>query len=730
MGAMSDDRGRSLAYLSRVPVDRVKGFGPSSVAALAAAGIESVTDLLLHTPRRYLDRTTVLPIAQAPVGEEVTVIGVVESIRSYRARRGMEITEAVVADDSGRLKIVWFNQGFRARQLPKGTEVALSGKLERRKGRLEMKVPAVDRLGQAEQLTTGRVVPIHPTVPDVKPWTLRRGIHNALVRSQPIDDPVPLRIRRHNGLVDRAAAFAAIHFPEAAEQVVAARRRLVYDEFLRIELALAVTKRLKEETAVGVAHDAAGHLRRRFVEALPFPLTGAQERVIAEIGDDMAKGHPMHRLLQGEVGSGKTVVAVAALLTAVESGHQGAVMAPTEVLATQHYLGITELIAEAGLEPSPRDGSGTGSLFGQVEGPSVSVALLTGSQALCTSMPGASRADVVAAIADGGVDVVVGTHALIQEGVAFAGLSMAVVDEQHRFGVGQRVALKEQAGAVEPDLLIMTATPIPRTLSMTLYGDLDVSLLDEMPPGRSPVRTETIGSDAEGLAQLWDDVATEVASGRQVFVVCPLVEESAKVELASATEWHERLTGVFEGLDVGLIHGQLRPDEKRAAMDAMRAGDIDVLVATTVIEVGIDIPNATLMVVLDADRFGLSQLHQLRGRVGRGRHGGRCVLVADPATEDGQARIDAMVATTDGFELAERDLEIRGQGSVFGERQSGRGDLRLGDILRDTDLLVAARTDAFDLVGVDATLEGHPELAEELAVFFPDDEIVEYLFRS
>jgi ATP-dependent DNA helicase RecG len=724
------DRGRSLAYLSDVPVARVKGFGPASVAALAAAGIDSVTDLLLHTPRRYLDRSTVAPISEAPIGEEVTIIGVVESIRSYRARRGMTITEAMVADAGGRLKVVWFNQGFRARQLPSGTEVALSGKLERRKGRLEMKVPAVDRLGDAEQLATGRVVPIHPTIADVKPWAVRRGISNALARSQPIDDPVPLRIRRHHGLVDRSAAFQAIHFPDTVEQVAAARRRLVYDEFLRIELSLAVAKRLKEETAVGVAHTEDGDLRRRFVDALPFPLTGAQRRVVEEIAEDMALGHPMHRLLQGEVGSGKTVVAVAALLTAVESGHQGAVMAPTEVLATQHYLGITDLLAAAGLDPSPRDASGTGSLFESGAGPSVSVALLTGSQALCTALPEASRTDVVAAIAGGSVDVVVGTHALIQEGVAFAGLSMAVVDEQHRFGVGQRVALKEQAGAVEPDLLIMTATPIPRTLSMTLYGDLDVSLLDEMPPGRSPVRTDAIGADPEALGALWEEVAAAVASGRQAFVVCPLVDESAKVELASATEWHTRLTEVFSDLRVGLIHGQLRPDEKRSVMDEMRAGEIDVLVATTVIEVGIDIPNATLMVILDADRFGLSQLHQLRGRVGRGEHPGRCVLVADPATPDGQARIDAMVGTTDGFALAERDLEIRGQGSVFGERQSGRGDLRLGDILRDTDLLVAARTDAFDLVGVDATLEGHPGLAEELRVFFPDEEIVEYLFKS
>ncbi len=724
------DRGRSLAYLTTVPITAVKGLSGARGAALAAAGLGSVTDLLLHTPRRYLDRSTIAPIGRAPVGDELTIIGEVRSLHTRRVRRGLTLVEATVADDTGSVKVTWFNQTFRARQLSPGTEVALSGTLERFRGRLQMKSPAADVLSGGESLRTGRVVPIHPSVAEVGPGHLRRAVHNALLRSQPVDDPVPARIRRHRRLVDRAGALTAIHFPETMEQVGPARRRLVYDEFLRIQLALASAKRVKEETAVGVAHRGDGRLVDAFVGALPYPLTGAQHRVIGEIRADMAEAHPMHRLLQGEVGSGKTVVAVAALLTAVEDGHQGAVMAPTEVLATQHFLAITELLEEAGLAPAHRDASGTGSLFAEADGPSVSVALLTGSQALCTAAPDARREDVVSMIADGSVDVVVGTHALIQEGVAFAALSMAVVDEQHRFGVGQRVRLKEQAGRVEPDLLIMTATPIPRTLSMTLYGDLDVSLLDELPPGRTPIATTAIPGGDTSLDALWDEVASEVAAGRQVFVVCPLVEESAKVEAASASEWHARLTERLPQCSVGLLHGQLRPEDKRDVMDAMRAGAVDVLVATTVIEVGIDIPNATLMVVLDADRFGLSQLHQLRGRVGRGEHPGRCVLVADPTTPDADARVEAMVATTDGFALAERDLEIRGQGSVFGERQSGRGDLRLGDILADTDLLLAAREDAFELVGVDATLAGHPALAAELAAFFPDDEIVSWLFRS
>ena len=723
--------GRSLAYLATVPIEEVKGLSGRRGAALRAAGLETVTDLLLHTPRRYLDRSTIRPIAEAPVGEEVTVVGRVQQIRSRRVRRGLIIVEASVADDSGVLAVTWFNQGYRVGQLPAGTEVVLSGKLERFRGRLQVASPVVEVLSEDEEsLTTGRVVPVHPAVAEVSAAHLRRAVRNALRRSQPVDDPVPARVRARRALADRAAAIEAIHFPPDLRSVAPARRRLVYDEFLRIQLALALAKAAKESRALGVAHRGDGSLGERFVAALPYALTGAQRRVIAEISRDMAAPHPMHRLLQGEVGSGKTVVAVAALLVAVEDGHQGAVMAPTEVLAGQHYLAISGLLRDAGLGPVETDVSGTEDLFTDPspDGPSATVVLLTGSQVACSGMPDARREDVVTMIADGRADIVVGTHALIQEGVRFRGLSAAVVDEQHRFGVGQRVRLKEQAGEVEPDLLIMTATPIPRTLSMTLYGDLDVSILDELPPGRTPI--ETVAVTSGGLDAVWRDVEVEARAGRQAFVVCPLVEDSPKVEAASATDWYERLGSSLPGLRVALIHGQLRPDEKRAVMDAMRAGTVDLLVATTVIEVGIDIPNATTMVILDADRFGLSQLHQLRGRVGRGRHRGRCVLVADPTTDDGAARIAAMLETNDGFVLAERDLEIRGQGSVFGDRQSGIGDLRLGDILRDTELLVDARTDAFELVVSDPDLAGHPALAEELAAFFPDAGVVDYLFRS
>jgi ATP-dependent DNA helicase RecG len=406
----------------------------------------------------------------------------------------------------------------------------------------------------------------------------------------------------------------------------------------------------------------------------------------------------MHRLLQGEVGSGKTVVAMAALLTGVQGGHQGAVMAPTEVLAEQHYLGLEPLASRVG----------------------VRMGLLTSASA--------GRSPVREAAAAGTVDIVVGTHALIQEGVHFRDLGVAVVDEQHRFGVHQRVQLREKAGGPQPDLLIMTATPIPRTLSMTLYGDLDVSILDEMPEGRLEVATRLVGKDPAAVEEVYDLVRAEVAAGRQAFVVCPLVEESAKLEAASATETFERLGRMLPDLRLGLLHGQMRSADKEEVMGRLRAGDIDVLVATTVIEVGIDIPNATVMVIEDADRFGLSQLHQLRGRVGRGPDAATCVLIADPSTREAEERLAAMVATTDGFRLAEEDLRIRGQGTIFGARQAGMADLKLADILRDAPVLVTARREAFALVAADPMLAGHPGIAEEIRALLGEE--VEWLFIS
>jgi ATP-dependent DNA helicase RecG len=478
-----------------------------------------------------------------------------------------------------------------------------------------------------------------------------------------------------------------------------------------VQLALVMRKRAMERDSVGIRHQPAGKLVARFHDALAFPLTSAQRRVIGEIDSDLAQPHPMHRLLQGDVGSGKTVVAVTALLAAVEGGHQGALMAPTEVLAEQHVAAVRQML-EGLLVPA-------GNLFGERP---LSIELLT------NRVTGAERRRVLAGLADGSVDLVIGTHALIQEGVEFHSLGVVVVDEQHRFGVEQRAALREKAGAAVPDVLVMTATPIPRTAAMTVYGDLDVSVLDELPPGRTPIVTRwAAGPLLE--AEAWSAVRAEVAAGRQAYVVCPLVEESEKLEVASAEETYERLSsGELSGLRLGLLHGRMTSAEKERTMDAFRSRSLDVLVATTVIEVGVDVPNATVMVVLDADRFGIAQLHQLRGRVGRGAAESQCWLVTADGDE-ASPRVAALVASTDGFELAEIDLDLRGEGTLMGAAQKGRSDLRLASLRRDRELVRLARDAAFEIVDADPVLAANPSLLDELTLLLsPED--TEFLTRS
>ena len=722
--------GRSLAYLTSIGVDEVKILRGRRGRDLREAGIGSVTDLLFHIPRRYLDRSRKVPLGEVPEGDDVTVMGVIAAVNTRRPRRNLVIVEAVVADETGSLKAVWFNQGFRAQQLKRGSEVILSGKAERFRGRLQMNSPAVDMLGEGpESLDTGRVVPVYRAVGSAGPGYLRRGIFEALRRSRPIPDPVPEAIRSRYRLPGRDQALVDVHFPENTADAYRARRRLAFDEFFRLEAALAMAKQrnLAEET--GIVHKADPPLVRRFVEGLPFELTGAQQKVIKEIGDDMSRPHPMHRLLQGEVGSGKTAAATAAALTAVAGGYQAAVMAPTEVLAGQHFRGVRDLIADAGMAPNP-------DLFSQGQGQAgpggegIRAALLTGEESETNFRPpgSTSRAELLKLIREGEAHIVFGTHALISAGVRFHRLGAAVVDEQHRFGVRQRVRLREKAGEEAPDMLIMTATPIPRTLAMTLYGDLDVSTLDEMPPGRSPIRTWATDNSPEGLRRVYEAIREEAGRGRQAFMVCPRVEDTDKSEAASAEAEYRRLKADLPDLRLGLLHGRMRAADKDRVMAEFRSGARDVLVATTVIEVGIDVPNATVMVIRDADRFGLSQLHQLRGRVGRGAHPSQCVLMAEPTTEEGAARIQAMLDTDDGFALAEKDLELRQPGTVFGSRQSGMSDLKAANILRDVKELAQARREAFALVERDPGLAGIPELREEVRALLGED--VEWLFAS
>jgi ATP-dependent DNA helicase RecG len=704
----------TLRELAAIDVSRLRGVGERKRSALAELGIDSVLDLLMTYPRRWVDRTNEARLADLVAGSEALVLVEVRSVRKRMGRNRRAIVEGIVGDGSGRMHVVFFNQPWRERQLQAGLQVALFGKADMYRGGLQMTNPVVDLIGDR----TGRIVPIYPQSEKVQinTWDLAGWVENALERSRPrgLADPVPVAVRRRLGLIERESALHSIHLPESLAEKDRARRRLAFDELLRVQLALVMRKRSMERDAVGIKHvvDGEGSLVQRFHTRLPFPLTGAQRRTIAEIEADLAAPHPMHRLLQGDVGSGKTVVAVSALLAAVQGGHQGALMAPTEVLAEQHHAGVRRLLD--GLEVPSRGET----LFADRP---LRVELLT------NRVIGAERRRVLGGLADGSVDLVIGTHALIQEGVEFRSLGAVVVDEQHRFGVEQRAALREKAGGTVPDVLVMTATPIPRTAAMTVYGDLDVSVLDELPPGRTPIVTRWAGGPLLE-AEAWAAVRAEVAAGRQAYVVCPLIEESEKLEVASAEETYARLAaGELQGLRLGLLHGRLSPADKDMTMDLFRSGALDVLVATTVVEVGVDVPNATVMVILDADRFGIAQLHQLRGRVGRGAHESQCWLVT--AGGEPNPRVDAIVASTDGFELAEVDLELRGEGTLMSTAQKGRSDLRLASLRRDRELVRLARDAAFEIVDADLDLARHPLLLDELTLLLSEDD-TEFLTRS
>jgi len=704
----------TMADFHAMNVEMLGGVGSAKAKALAAVEVESVLDLLTYYPRRYIDRTNQAAISDLEDGVEAMVMARVDSVFSKKLRGSRSMVAVGVSDQTGRLRLVFFNQPWRDRQLSQGQDVVVFGKLDRYRGQHQMTNPIVDLVGDE----TGRIVPVYPQSGKAGLQTreIRRWVDEALRRSEQrgISDPVPEPLRRLHNLIGRHEAIDGIHRPESMDAQYTARNRLVFDELLRLQLKLIMRKRAVEQSAVGIGHDTSGELVGRFTRSLGFPLTGAQRRVIGEVVADMARPVPMHRLLQGDVGAGKTVVAVAAMLTAVQGGHQGALMAPTEVLATQHHLGVRALLD--GLAVPASD-----SLL--AERP-LRVALLT------HQTGGAERTQINASLASGEIDIVIGTHALIQEGVDFSSLGVVVVDEQHRFGVEQRAALRDKGSrAVSPDVLVMTATPIPRTAAMTVYGDLDVSTLDEMPPGRTPIATRWAQTMPEE-AEVWEQVRAEVERGRQAYVVCPLIEESDSIEARSVTETYERLQAhELAGLRVGLLHGRLSPAEKESVMDLFRNGAIDVLVATTVIEVGVDVPNATIMVIVDADRFGIAQLHQLRGRVGRGDQESACCLLSSDAVGIAAERLRALVETTDGFELAEADLELRGEGTILGERQKGRSDLQLASLRRDKDWVVWARQAAGEMLDADPHLRQHAELRAEVDLLLVDDD-ADYLMKS
>ena len=704
----------TLAAFARMPITRLKGVGEKREKAFAALGIDNVLDLLMHYPRRYIDRTNEASITDLVPGEEAMVLARVERVSSRKTKNRRTLTTVTVRDRTAQLTCTFFNQPWRERQLQPGTEAVFFGKVDIFRNARQMTNPVVDLVGDK----TGRIVPVYPQSEKagVVTWEIGGAVEEVLRRSasRGIADPVPADVRSQYRLVTRSDAILGIHAPESMGQMVEARKRLVFDELLRVQLALVLRKRALEAVSQGIPHDSGRGLVQRFHANLPFALTGAQQRAIAEIDADLAKPVPMHRLLQGDVGAGKTLVALSALLVGVQGRYQGALMAPTEVLAEQHYIGIRALVADLII---PDDAT----LLGERP---VRVELLT------NRTTQSERKRLAADLASGAVDLLVGTHALIQDSVAFRSLGVVVIDEQHRFGVEQRAALRDKsANDAAPDVLVMTATPIPRTAAMTVYGDLDVSVLDELPPGRTPIETQWSRTEADEAA-VWQLVRDEVAAGRQAYIVCPLIDESETLEVRSAQETYDELAhGELASFRLGLLHGRMPSADKEQTMRAFRERELEVLVATTVIEVGVDVPNATVMVILDAARFGIAQLHQLRGRVGRGVHISYCRLVGEANTPDGEARLEALVRTTDGFELAEIDLDLRGEGTIMGERQKGRNDLRLASLRRDRDWVERAREAAFALVDADPGLAAHEQLRVEMELILGDND-TEFLLKS
>ncbi|MCY4102283.1 MAG: ATP-dependent DNA helicase RecG [bacterium] len=705
--------------LAGIGLARLKRGNERRVQALSELGVAHLGDLLTYYPRRYLDRSREATVDELNVGEDAMVLATVEKVRAIPGRNRRARVEVLVSDREGaRLSCVFFNQPWRAKQLREDMQAVLYGRLEVFRGGLQMTNPVVDLVGNR----TGGIFAVYPQSAKaaITTWEIADMVGEGLRRcdQRGIADPVPPELLADHDLCGRHEALRLVHSPESFAEATRGRNRLVFDELLRMQVVLVGRKRLRERSGDGIAHRLDAELLDGFRRRLPFALTAAQSRTVDEILTDLQQPWPMHRLLQGEVGSGKTVVALMAMLAVVCGGGQAALMAPTEVLAEQHYLGLSELLRS--LDGAGGFGSGGGRLaLGGL--PPVTLELLTG------RVRASGRERILGGLASGEIPMVVGTHALISEGVAFESLGLAVVDEQHRFGVEQRAALRARgAGGGLPDVLVMTATPIPRTAAMTVYGDLDVSRLDELPAGRAGVTTAAV-TEALQQTAVWERLRDEVAAGRQAYVVCPLIEESDKVEAAGAEATYEELrAGELAGLRVGLLHGRLPASAREPVMAAFRRGELDVLVATTVIEVGVDVPNATVMVILGADRFGIAQLHQLRGRVGRGSQPGWCFLVAESPSPPAQARLAALVDNTDGFELSEIDLDLRGEGTLMDSRQTGRSDLKLASLRRDRDWIPLARRAAesiCDAGGPDAVL------ADEIALLLSDADI-DYFDKS
>jgi ATP-dependent DNA helicase RecG len=681
----------------------VKGISTGLSSSFAKMGVKTVRDLLYFFPHRHLDYSQLKFISQLVEGEEQTIVANVWQAQETRPG-GRRSTEAIVGDETGNIRVVWFNQPYLAKKLTTNARIMLSGRVSLFKGRHVFLSPEWELMEGQDLVHTARLVPVYPLTHGLRPRQVRRLMKAFIDRwAGQVPDFLPETMRRRLDLLELPVAIAQAHYPDDTSTKDKARVRLAFDELFLLQLGVMTKKRDWQEGRPGCPFDVDAPILNSFIKSLPFALTAAQEKVLGEIMTDLRKNQPMSRLLQGEVGSGKTVVATAALLVAATSGFQGAFMAPTEILAEQHFATISQLLSRLGQE----EGEGYLKSYVGILSRPLRVALLIG------DIKQTGKKQLQKQIKQGDIDIAIGTHALVQKGVAFRKLGLAVVDEQHRFGVEQRSALREKG--FSPHMLVMTATPIPRTLALTLYGDLDLSVIDELPPGRQVVKTKWLKPGQRDSAYVF--LRKQVAEEHQAFILCPLIEESEAIAAQAAVVEYERLSReVFPDLRLGLLHGRLSAVEKDQVMADFRAGNLDILVSTPVIEVGIDIPNATVMLIESADRFGLSQLHQFRGRVGRGKEQSYCMLLAEKPSEVGRERLDIIENTQDGFKLAEADLKMRGPGEFFGTRQSGLPDLRMAKI-SDVALLELARNEAIKLFQVDPGLEKDEDrlLRQEMA---------------
>lgn len=690
-------------------VTTIKGIKINLASKLSKLGIKTVRDLLYFFPRYHLDYSQRKRIAELEIGKEQTILASVWESRVARLG-GQQGTELTLGDETGNVRAIWFNQPYLAKRFPTNAQIVLSGKVAEYKGRPVFESPDWELVEDKELIHAGRLVPVYSLTSGLYPRQVRNLIKRTIDDCVgQLEDFLPQEIKNRSQLLNLPGAVIQAHYPDDHLKKDAARKRLAFDELFLIQLGVLSKKRNWQEGQPGNAFVVDTEKTDKFLKSLPFKLTSAQEKVLQEILADLKQSKPMSRLLQGEVGSGKTVVAIAALLTSVDSGYQGALMAPTEILAEQHYYNICRLLSRVN---SGSDQEGNVCCYKGLFSCPITFSLLTG------KMNEKEKASIHNRIRGGEINVVIGTHALIQKGVEFSKLGLAVIDEQHRFGVLQRSALRQKG--FNPHILVMTATPIPRTLALTLYGDLDISVIDELPPGRQIIKTKWLRNECRDEA--YDFIRQQVAIGHQAFVICPLIEESDNIEAKAAVAEYNRLSReVFPDLRLGLLHGRMSNDKKDEIMQCFRVGALDVLVSTPVVEVGIDVPNATVILIEAADRFGLSQLHQFRGRVGRGESQSYCLLVSEKPSFEGQARLEAIERIHDGFTLAEKDLELRGPGEFFGTRQSGLPDLRMAK-LSDVRILELARSEALGIFKIDPDLKlpTHKLLAGELARVWPN----------